>query len=113
MLGEVLAAALGFLCALFGVFKVLFTDTFGLAERCQSWLYAGGVYAAAGFLLAVLWPRQVGRWRLWLAIPAAIVTARFLIAEPETALWDLAALGSAIVGLLAGTAAGRRVRPNA
>jgi hypothetical protein len=104
------AAALGLLCALFGLFQMLFTDIFGMAERVQSWLYAGGLYAAAGLVLTLLWPTQRQRWRLWLGVPAALVAGRFALAEPGTAHWALAALAAAIMGLLAGTAAGRRMR---
>ena len=89
---------------------MLFTDIFGLAERVQSWLYIGGLYAAGGLVLTLLWPTQVQRWRLWLGIPAAIVAGRFLLAEPGAAVWNVAGLGAAILGLWAGTAAGRRMR---
>jgi hypothetical protein len=102
---------LGFLCAVFGLFQMLFTDIFGMAERVQSWLYVGGLYAAAGLALALLWPTRQKRWRLWLGIPAALVAGRFALAEPGTAHWALAALAVAILGLLAGTAAGARMRP--
>jgi hypothetical protein len=107
---EVLALALSLLCALFGLFKVLFTDLSGAGERFQAWLYAGAGYALAGLLLAVLWPRDLRRWRLWLAIPAVLVGARCFWVEPETALWTVAALGAALLGLLAGTATGARWR---
>lgn len=101
---------LGLLCALFGLFQMLFTDIFGMAERVQSWLYVGGLYAAAGLVLAILWPVHSRRWRLWLGVPAVLVAGRFALAEPGTAHWALAALAAAILGLLAGTAAGRRMR---
>jgi len=110
LLGDFLAAALSLLLALFGVFQILFTDVFGLAERVQSWLYVGGLYSAAGFILTLFWPPHVTRWRLWLGVSAAIVTARFIIAEPGRTLWDLAGLAAALLGLFAGTAAGRRLR---
>ena len=61
-------------------------------------------------MLAILWPAHATRWRLWLGLPAALVAGRFALAEPGTAHWALAALGVATLGLLAGTAAGRRMR---
>jgi hypothetical protein len=110
LLGDLLAAALALLCAFFGVFQMLFTDIFGMTERVQSWLYVGGLYAVAGLTLTLLWPTQRQRWRLWLGLPATLVAGRFALQEPGTAHWALAALGAAILGLLAGTAAGRRLR---
>jgi hypothetical protein len=110
LLGDLLAAALSLLCALFGVFKSLFTDTFGAGARFGSWLYVFGLYAGAGFLLAIVWPQAGRRWRLWLGIPAGIVAARCAVTEPGTLLIDLAAFGAAMAGILAGTTGGRRMR---
>ncbi len=111
-MGPVAAVAFGLLSGFFVIWKVLFSD-YAPGDFWQTIVYVSSAYFVLGAGLGMLLPARGWKWSLWLVIPSAAVSLGLVAASSEGAelllraiMYLGVALGTSVLGALAGSFAG-------
>lgn len=85
-LGTIICLLVSLLAAFFVVFNMVFSDIFGVAERVESYVYAGAAYLILGFVSGLVGPAHPQRWVWIFSVPAVLILFLYTFSEPQNIL---------------------------